>query len=194
MISESIAGQNGTFFLSGHYSDWELTAYAYSVKYDVSLKIIAKLQSSKRLNSKINHYRTFGGNEILQTGFSLRKIYEMISENDIICFLTDQSANPDYSVYINFFGQNTATFSGPAKIALKKRPGLIFGYSVRKENYNYEIRFEKIEYGDLIDLNDTNITILTQRIQNKMEEIIRNNPGQWLWLHKRFKHIRKIEQ
>lgn len=190
VVNESREKMQGTFFLSAHYSDWELTAFAYSVKYKTSLKIIAKAQSSKKLNDRINDYRTSGGNEILQIGYSLRSIYGKLDRNEIICFLIDQSANPDYSVYVNFFGQITATFSGPAKIALKKRPGLLLAYGVRKKDYSYEINFEKIDYDDLQEYSEENIIQLTQRIQSKLEEVIRKDPGQWLWLHKRFKHIK----
>ncbi|HAY32680.1 MAG TPA: hypothetical protein DCY06_00980, partial [Bacteroidetes bacterium] len=109
---------------------------------------------------------------------------------DIVCFLIDQSAHPDYSVYINFLGQNTSAFSGPAKIALKKRPELILGYGVRNKNYKYEIFLSNINYEDINEYNPENIKLLTQRIQTEFEKIILKNPGQWLWLHKRFKHVR----
>lgn len=115
----------------------------------------------------------------------------MLDGNQTICFLIDQSANPDYSVYINFFGQKVATFSGPAKIALGKRPGLILAYGVRDDDYSYEIFFENINYDDLQEYNEENVVRLTQRIQSKLEEVIRKDPGQWLWLHKRFKHIKQ---
>jgi KDO2-lipid IV(A) lauroyltransferase len=32
---------------------------------------------------------------------------------------------------------------------------------------------------------------LTARIQKRIEEAIREHPEQWLWFHKRFKHIRR---
>jgi len=178
------------FFLSAHLSNWELTAFSYSVKFGESLKIIAKRQASRKLNERINDYRELSGNEIIQIGYGLRGIYEKLNSNDIVCFLIDQSANPDYSVYVKFFGINSATFSGPAKIALKKRPGLVLAYGTRNEDYSYDINFTEIFYDDLIELNEENILILTQRIQSKLEEVIRKNPGQWLWLHKRFKHIK----
>lgn len=188
LVENSVSKNNGTFILSGHYSDWELTAFAYAEYYNTSLKIIAKVQASKGLNNKINEYRQLSGNEIIQIGYSLRAVYERINNNSIVCFLIDQSANPDYSVYVNFFGQKVATFSGPARIALKKRPGLILAYGLRNKNYSYSINFEKIEYDDLSEYNEINIEELTQRIQTSFENVIRRDPGQWLWLHKRFKH------
>ncbi len=181
------------FFLSGHIANWELTAFAYSIVFGRSLKIIAKQQANKNLNTKINSYRELSGNEIIQTGFSLRTVYEKIELKEIICFLIDQSANPDNSVYVRIFNQLTATFSGPAKIALKKRPALVVGSAKRNADYSYKITFKEIDYDDITGYNEKNVKDLTQRIQSNFEDIIRKNPGQWLWLHKRFKHIRKNE-
>ncbi|MBS1518918.1 MAG: lysophospholipid acyltransferase family protein [Bacteroidetes bacterium] len=190
-VDEALKINRGVLFLSGHYSNWELTAFSYSRIYNRSLKIIAKPQGGGALNEKINSYRTAAGNEIIQTGYSLRTVFEKLSNNDILCFLIDQSANPDYSVYIDFLGQHTSAFSGPAKIALKKRPELILAYGRRNKNYSYDIHFEKINYEDITDNNNESIKILTQRIQTAFEKIILEDPGQWLWLHKRFKHVRK---
>jgi KDO2-lipid IV(A) lauroyltransferase len=167
-----------------------MMAFTFGKKFEYSLKIIAKIQASRKLNDKVNQYRESGGNEIIQIGYSLRTIYERLKLKNIFCFLIDQSANPDYSVYVNFFGKNVATFSGPSRIALKKRPLLIFGYGVRQKDFSYKMYFENINYDDLTEYNDENVIELTQRIQTKLEEVIRKNPGQWLWLHKRFKHTK----
>ena len=104
----------------------------------------------------------------------------------------DQSAHPDYSVYADFFGKKVSTFAGPAKIALRNKTEMIFAYGYRNENYNYLIKISKISYDDLAGgATDENIQILTSRINAKLENAIRECPEQWLWVHKRFKHIQE---
>jgi lauroyl/myristoyl acyltransferase len=125
LVDKALSKANGTqetkgiFFLSGHISNWELTAFAYSLIFHRRLNIIAKIQSNKKVNNRINSYRELSGNEIIEISASLRTIYSKIKNNEIVCFLVDQSANPDYSVYVDFFGRKVATFDGPAKMALK---------------------------------------------------------------------------
>lgn len=190
LIKDSGIKNKGTFILSGHFSNWELMAFAYPVIFDNRLNLIAKIQASKKLNEKINEYRELSGNEIIEIGFSLKEIFNKLKQNEIICFLIDQSAHPDYSAYINFFGKKVPSFSGPAKLALKQRPEIIIGFGTRRADYSYQINFEKINYDDLKDNINENVIELTQRIQTKFEEVIKNNPGQWLWFHKRFKHAK----
>lgn len=181
----------GVFFLSAHYSDWELIAFAYPRLQDHPLNIIAKIQASRGLNERINEYRSLSGNHIIEIGFSLKEIFTKLKKNEFVCFLIDQSADPAYSTFVNFFGHEVPAFSGPAKLALRYRPELLIGYGLRQKNYSYKTFFERINYDDLANDDDANVTELTQRMQTALEKIIRQDPGQWLWLHKRFKHMRR---
>ena len=196
LVDEALSKANeskekkGVFFLSGHISNWELTAFAYSLMFHRRLNIIAKIQSNEKVNNKINFYRELSGNEIIEISSSLRTIYSKIKNNEIVCFLVDQSANPDYSVYVDFFRKKVATFDGPAKMALKFGVELVLGYGIRTKDFNYEINFKKINFEDIKEYNDDNIEKLTQRIQKSIENVITQHPGQWLWFHRRFKHIK----
>lgn len=192
LIFKALKRGKGVFFLSGHISNWEIKAFTYAKTFRTRLNIIVKGQSNKRVNRKINQYRELSGNEMIEIGGSLRNIYSLIKKNEIVCFLMDQSAHPDYSVYADFFGIKVATFSGPAKIALKNNTEIIFAYSTRNKHYNYYIKIDKIDYSDLNGgPTDENVQILTERINEKLEAAIREHPEQWLWIHRRFKHIQK---
>ena len=182
--------RKGTIYVSMHYSNWELMAVAFPLLFGQKLNVITKKQASKGLNNIINAYRELSGNEMIEAGLSLKKIFEKLKKNEFVGILADQSAHSDYSVYVNFFGKNVAAFSGPAKFALKQKAELISGYISRKNNYVYSYNFEKINYDDLKDYNEENVKILTQRIQSVFEKIIRESPAQWLWFHKRFKHMK----
>jgi Kdo2-lipid IVA lauroyltransferase/acyltransferase len=192
LIFHALKKGKGVFFLSGHLSNWEMTAFAYAKVFRSKLNIVVKPQSNKGVNKKINMYREKCGNEMIEIGTSLRNIYTLIKQNEIVCFLMDQSAHPDYSVYAKFFGQKVSTFAGPAKIALKNNTEIVFAYGYRSKTYKYFITVEKIECSDLIGgATNENVEILTGRINEKLEHAIREHPDQWLWLHRRFKHVRK---
>jgi KDO2-lipid IV(A) lauroyltransferase len=190
VVNRSLDKGRGVLFLSAHLSNWELTAFAYSKVFNTPLNIIAKKQANKSINKKINEYRKLSGNKIIEIGYSLKEIFIKLGENKIVCFLIDQSANPGYSVYVDFFGVKTATFAGPAKIALKLKPASIFAYGIRTEDLNYNIYFEEIEppQADILAPDSDNVEALTQLIQKKLEDVIRKYPEQWVWFHKRFKH------
>ncbi len=191
-IYQAISKGKGQFFLSGHISNWELMAFSYAKIFRSRLNVVVKPQTNKGINKTINKYREMCGNEMLEIGGSLRNIYTLIKKNETVCFLLDQSANPDYSVYADFFGQKVATFSGPAKIALKNRTEIIFAYAYRSKTNKYMIVTEPLKYDDLTGgATDENVQILTERFNKALERVIREHPDQWLWLHRRFKHVQK---
>jgi KDO2-lipid IV(A) lauroyltransferase len=193
LIVQSLQKGHGVFFISGHISNWEITAFAYAKIFRSKLNVLAKPQSNKFIDEKLNYYRELSGNEIIPTGASVRSVFKKILRNEIVCFLVDQSAHPLYSIYANFFGHKVATFSGPAKMALKFKTELIFAYAVRLPNYTYFISVDKINYDDIYEYNDENVIKLTERINKKLEDVIRANPDQWLWFHRRFKHIKDAQ-
>ncbi len=190
MFKESKEKNTGVFFVIGHFSNWELNAYSFSGIFNERLNIVAKIQANKVLNRKIKEYREKNGNHIIEIGLTVKSIFRKLKSRESVCFLIDQSAHSEYSAYINFFGKSVPSFSGPAKIALIQRPELVMGYSKREEDYTYTVNFENIAYADLRDSSEKNIIELTQRMQTKLENFIRENPEQWLWFHKRFKHSR----
>jgi KDO2-lipid IV(A) lauroyltransferase len=159
--------------------------------FNEGLDIVVKTQANHRIDDKINEFRKQSGNEVIHMGQSLREIFGKIKNKGIICFLVDQSAHSEYSVYAEFFGKKVASFAGPAKLALKFRPVLLSGLNIRKDNYQYEVITKEIMYDDLVESNDNNIVELTNRMQKHLEEVIRIYPDQWLWFHKRFKYTKE---
>jgi KDO2-lipid IV(A) lauroyltransferase len=190
-MDDAVTRGKGVILLSGHISNWELSAFAYPLLRRRALNIIAKIQTSRMLNKKVNKYRKLSGNKIIQVGASLREAYKILKTNKILCFLIDQSAHPDYSVYVDFFGKKVATFAGAARMALKQGSPVIMGYMIRDEKGKYKINFEEINYDDIKEDTENNVIELTQRMQRKLEDIIREYPDQWFWFHRRFKHVKE---
>lgn len=155
------------------------------------LHIITKKQSNRKLNDLINKYRSLSGNVMIETGASLKEAIKVTKQKKPICFLIDQAGHPDYSVYVDFFGRKVATFAGPAKLALAERPLLQSIFIVRGNDFKYRVHSSMIDYDDLTDKSKENVEILSQRIQSKIEEAVKRHPEQWLWFHKRFKHMRQ---
>ena len=58
-----------------------------------------------------------------------------------------------------------------------------------QKNSEYNVTFYPIPFDDLLGDSSANIRELTVRHVQKLEECIRKNPDQWLWLHRRWKYI-----
>jgi KDO2-lipid IV(A) lauroyltransferase len=49
--------------------------------------------------------------------------------------------------------------------------------------------FHKVPSDDLDGASEKNIVELTQRHIKLTEQLIREHPEQWMWMHKRWKHV-----
>lgn len=187
-------GKNkGVSVISGHISNWEISASAAKVNSGIKLFCIARPQTNSLVNKKINQYREKFGNVVIETGANLRHIYQKVKEKEAVAFIIDQSAPAEYSYFVDFFGVDVASYSGAAKIALKYDTEVVFSVIVRKKNLNYSYIFINIQKDDLTGTFDEKAKELTARMNKTLENIIRQYPEQWLWFHRRFKNIRLNE-
>ncbi len=180
--------KRGIIFLTAHYGSWELASQAITVYSDTPVCTIAKPQSNPLVDRKITRWRELFGLKIVPMGISIRDILKTLQEGGIVALAADQSA-PKESVMVNFFGRCVPTFQGPSIFSLKTGATIILGCTVRQENGNYTMRFVHVPSDDLNGVSDENILELTRRQVQMTEVIIRQKPEQWMWMHKRWKHV-----
>ena len=185
--------KKGIIFLTAHYGSWELATQAITVYSDAPVSTIAKPQSNILVDRVITRWRELFGLKIVLMGISVREILKTLQEGGIIALAADQSA-PKESVVVKFFGRNVPTFQGPALFSLKTGAPIILGCTMRQENGNYIMRFVHVPSDDLGGVSDENILELTRRQVQMTEEIIRQHPEQWMWMHKRWKHVQDQEE
>jgi KDO2-lipid IV(A) lauroyltransferase len=180
--------KKGIIFLTAHFGSWELASQAITVYSDAPVCTIAKPQSNLLVDRIITRWRELFGLKIVAMGISVREILRTLQDGGIVALAADQSA-PKESVIVIFFGRNVPTYQGPAIFSLKTGAPIILGCTVRQENGNYTMRFVHVPSDDLDGVSDENILELTRRQVQLTEAIIRQNPEQWMWMHKRWKHV-----
>jgi KDO2-lipid IV(A) lauroyltransferase len=180
--------KKGIVFLTAHFGSWELATQAISVYSDARVCTIAKPQSNLFIDRVITRWRELFGLKIVSMGVSVREILRTLQEGGIIALAADQSA-PKESIAVEFFGRKVPTFQGPAIFSLKTGAPIVLGCTLRQEDGNYTMRFVHVPSDDLHGASDETILELTRRQVQMTEAIIRQYPEQWMWMHKRWKHV-----
>ena len=83
-----------------------------------------------------------------------------------------------------FLNRETAFVKGPFKLAQKFDQPIIYGYIKRVCRGKYVVKMELISYDNK---NASEYDIL-ERFVRLLEKDIIDNPSNWLWSHKRWKH------
>ena len=188
LMQEKLNHGKGLIMISGHFGNWELTAYGVSKIYEIPISVIVKEQTNKRVNEGINNIRTSGGNRMIDMRNSLRDILTVIKNNGIVAMLGDQSA-PKENIKVKFFLDGVPTYEGTARIAIKTGAEVLFGVSTRNQDGTYSLKFHEIDTSMYKESTEENVKALTQAHVDLLVEYIKLRPDHWLWFHRRFKNV-----
>ncbi|MBK7379958.1 MAG: lysophospholipid acyltransferase family protein [Ignavibacteriales bacterium] len=177
----------GVILLSAHFGNWEFVALSVAQQIGIPFSVIIKPQSNKFVSDRMNKYRTKWGNKIVPLGMSVRTIYQELKAKNIIAMVADQRGPAD-GMRVNLFGIQSATYDGPATLAVKTGAPMIYGISIRQPDDTYLLELEEVDMNNLPENEEEKIKEITQRHTSILERIIRQYPEQWFWMHNRWKY------
>lgn len=177
--------QNGKkiILLYPHFTAFELAVYA--LNQDVPLISVYSHQKNKILDKQILHGRHRYNNVFLVGRTEgLRAIIKQIkTKNAPFLYLPDQDFGAKDSVFVNFFGITTATISGLGRIAKMTNAIVIPAIPTRQADGSVDLHF----YPEWENFPSNDLIADAQRMNDFIEQRIREHPEQYYWLHKRFK-------
>ena len=178
---------NGVILLSGHFGNWEYCAISVGAQLNKKLSVIVKPQRNNFVNDWMNRARTRWTNEVVPLGASIRNVYAVLMKKGIVAMVADQRG-PEDGIKLEFFGRKTSVYTGPAVLSLKMNVPIIYGFTIRQPDFSYRCNVVEISRENLPDNYDEKVKVLSERILRYLEDVIRKNPEQWFWMHKRWKH------
>ena len=189
-VREAAADPRGLILLSGHFGNWELTAFAGAFLSGVPFTVVVQTQSNTMVDAVINGIRCLRGNRVVPMGIAIREIITTLRKGGVVALAADQSGAKE-GVYVDFFGRRVATHQGPAAFALKTGASVKMGLTIRQADGSYAIVLEDIPTSDIDPAAPDALEVLTARHTAVLEAYIRRYPGHWQWMHRRWKHLQE---
>lgn len=187
LIIEKFKEGKGLILLSSHFGNWEFLAISVAIQIHLPFSVIVKPLRNPLVYEWMNNFRTKFGNEVVPLGLSIRKTYQTLKEKKIVAMVADQRG-PVEGVKVDFFSRKVSVYTGPAALALKTGAPLICGIAIRQNDYKYKMDLVEISQQNLPNGEEEKILEISQRYTSYLENVIRENPEQWLWMHNRWKH------
>lgn len=171
----------GVLFAAAHAGSWELSAYSHALMTEIMHVVIRPLDNP-RIDRLVEDYRQLSGNHLIEKWDGARAILRALQANEAVGILIDQNTAQREGVFVNFFGTPACTNPTFAKIAYRTGAAVIpaFALWLEKEQ-RHVLRFLAPVPMSGDPLEDT------QRLQSMLEGVVREYPGQWLWIHRRWK-------
>jgi len=188
-LDAAVKKDKGVFLLTLHLGNGDYGTAGSAIN-GIPMTIVTKDFKLKWVNTLWFGARAKLGTQFIAARNSSFAILKAIKNKAIIAFILDQFMGPPVGVKTTFFGRETGTAMGLAKMVQRSGAIVIPTYCHRKECGKTVICFEKeIPFVELDD-NTKTVTHMTQVYNDKLEEFIRLHPDQWLWVHKRWKEFR----
>ena len=149
---------------------------------------MARTLDNPYLDRYLRSFRERTGQKLIPKSGGYDQMLEVLQSGRALSFLADQDAG-QRGLFVDFFGRPASTHKAIALLAIEHRAPVVVGVARRiGPGFRYEIRCaDIIQPGEFSGTAD-DVRLLTQRFTSALEGLIRQDPTQYLWLHRRWKH------
>lgn len=179
-ITQAQAEGKGVLLMGSHLTTIDISGLMMS--YHIKADVLYRSDANPLMSYAIAKARTRVNEEAIQRN-DTRKLIRNLRQGHIVWYAPDQDYQSAQSVFAPFFGIPASTVVATMRIAKMSGAAVIpfFCYREPKGHFRLEIqpRLDNFPTGD--DMVDAT------RVNSIIEKAIRVAPGQYLWVHRRFK-------
>lgn len=174
----------GVLVMSAHLGTWEIAAHAVGL-YAEPMHVIGRPLDNPRLDRHLARQRRRFGNDTIPKRGAARGSMRVLRQGGIVGILIDQRVRPEEGILVPFFGHLAYTSPLLGRLALKTEAPIVPLYGHLRSEGRYRVVFHPALPGDVE--GDDAVERLTRRCLEEVETRILEDPGSWLWLHRRWK-------
>lgn len=175
----------GVMFLTSHLGAFDLQITNMALR-GLNPSIIGTALKDERLNELLWQYRNAYGAIAIERGKESVRLFKVLKSGGAIAILIDQDTKVK-SRFVDFFGMPAATPVGAAVLALKTGAAVVPTYIYLDENNIQQMHIlpeiPLVYTGD----DEQDLIINTQNFTRFTEQVVREHPEQWVWMHERWK-------
>lgn len=117
-----------------------------------------------------------------------------LRNNELLFIPLDQNFGSGGGVFVEFFGQQAATATGPVVFALRTGAPVLPMFVVREKGDRHRVIIEPPLQLDKCEDDQETIRVNITKITSLIEQYIRRYPHEWGWMHRRWKSRPDHEQ
>lgn len=188
-----LLSDRGCIMLTGHYGNWELVGFTLAA---LGFDIVAVMRplDNPYLNEWLVKIREQRGLRLLYKKGVARSADEVLESGAALCFIADQNAGRK-GLFVDFFGRPASTYKSIGLLAMRHQVPIVIGCARRlSDKFDYEIEVNRVIMPDEWADHSDELLWITQEYTWAIERLIREEPSQYLWMHRRWKSRPKGER
>lgn len=172
--------------ISAHYGNFELGGYLMGL-FGFPTYTVARELDNRYLDRWVNEFRGRTGQYMLSKRGSGAEIKQVLDAGGILTLLGDQSAGKK-GCWVQFFGRPASTHKAVSLFSLGSDAPTMVSYARRLgEPLHYEVGPKAICDPLEPSFELRSVPLLAQWYTDELENLIRESPDQYWWLHRRWK-------
>ncbi len=182
---EHLPRNSGVLLVAGHLGNWEWMAPLLAAQ-GLRVAEVVRPLNDPALDHFVESTREAGGIATIPKYHAGNELMQRLRDGWIVGILIDQSPR-ESAVPVHFFGQPCWATAGPVLIARRAKVPVHMARMIREPGGGY-----CLEIGPAVPMQQTgdlqaDLAQNSQRLQDDFEQLVRAQPEQWLWLHRRWK-------
>jgi KDO2-lipid IV(A) lauroyltransferase len=182
----------GLIFVTGHYGNFEIVGYMMGL-FGFNIYSVARPLDNPFISKYLYGVREKAGQKIIDKKGAAEIFDKVASTGATIGFIADQDAGPK-GMFVNFFGRKASTYKSIGLLAITNNIPIVIGYGRRIDNrFFFEFGVTRIIYPSEWADKDDPLHWVTAEYTKAIEQFVREDPTQYWWIHRRWKHRPKDE-
>jgi len=189
-INELIAKGYNVHAMACHQFNWEYTTILYPLKLKAPFVGVYMPIANKTLNRIFYNMRKRHGTVLVSATEFKTRMHHVFSGHYVLALAADQNpGDPSNAYWVNFFGRPAPFVTGPARGAVKNNTAIIMaGFKkIKRGHYHFDC---KVLTESASQFTPQQLTVM---YKSEVERIIRQDPANYLWSHRRWKYEWKPE-
>lgn len=177
---------NGVIGLTCHMGAFELVGPNLSLR-GYKTSIVGRKLKNPKMDQLLVEYRKNHGSKVIYSGEGVLKLVRALKKGEIIGLLIDQDIRWAKGLFVDFFGKPAYTPIGAAWLAQSTEAAVV-PMAIRRlpDDQQVVTMLPELEISKTGD-TEHDLQINTQRFSDALEQLIRLDLTQWVWMHKRWK-------
>ncbi len=189
-LMRQLLADRPTMIVTGHYGNFEVGGYVLGVL-GFPTHTVARTLDNPFLDRFVNDFRGRTGQHIIPKNGGYEQIEAVMSKHGTMTFLADQYAGPK-GCWIRFFGRPASAHKAIALLSFEHQAP-VYVSAVRRLGRPMAFELRQYACADPTTGGDEvrGVRELTQWFHDWLERIIRQDPAQYWWIHRRWKDTRE---
>ena len=175
----------GVIVVTGHIGCWELLP-AYFVALGYSITVVGRRMAIGKLNRRLVNVRRSLGVTSLDRDENPRPMFDALARGETLGVLIDQHTRVA-GIWVPFFGRPAHTPTAVAKLALSTGAAIVpMGIFLERDG-RHVVRVNPEVKAGKTGARESDVRDITAAASLAVEDLIRLDPAQWVWFHRRWR-------